>query len=233
MKRFIKFIVKCVLLFFLCAGAFFGYSGYKQYKDLTSNKNVAQIVETIEASPDFIPYEQLPKTLVDATVAIEDRRFFYHHGVDYIGIVRAVASQFVPGMLESGGSTISQQTVKNMYGLFDFSLQRKVAEIFLTNDLENTCSKEEIFALYVNIINYGNGYTGIYEASSGYFGLYPQQMNEGQCTILAGIPQSPANYDLVTHFDKAKNRQRLVLEAMVENGYLSQTEAEQVWLMPI
>ncbi len=224
MKRFIKFIVKCVLLFFLCAGAFFGYSGYKQYKDLTSNKNVAQIVETIEASPDFIPYEQLPKTLVDATVAIEDRRFFYHHGVDYIGIVRAVASQFVPGMLESGGSTISQQTVKNMYGLFDFSLQRKVAEIFLANDLENTCSKEEIFALYV---------TGIYEASSGYFGLYPQQMNEGQCAILAGIPQSPANYDLVTHFDKAKNRQRLVLEAMVENGYLSQTEAEQVWLMPI
>ena len=120
-----------------------------------------------------------------------------------------------------------------MYGLFDFSLQRKVAEIFLANDLENTCSKEEIFALYVNIINYGNGYTGIYEASSGYFGLYPQQMNEGQCAILAGIPQSPANYDLVTHFDKAKNRQRLVLEAMVENGYLSQTEAEQVWLMPI
>lgn len=75
MKRFIKFIVKCVLLFFLCAGAFFGYSGYKQYKDLTSNKNVAQIVETIEASPDFIPYKQLPKTFVDATVAIEDRRF--------------------------------------------------------------------------------------------------------------------------------------------------------------
>lgn len=125
MKRFIKFIVKCVLLFFLCAGAFFGYSGYKQYKDLTSNKNVAQIVETIEASPDFIPYEQLPKTLVDATVAIEDRRFFYHHGVDYIGIVRAVASQFVPGMLESGGSTISQQTVKKHVWIIRFFSSKK------------------------------------------------------------------------------------------------------------
>lgn len=229
MKRFFRTLFILLFTIVLIGGGMVGYFGFRQYEQLITQMPLPQAIAQIEASPDYTAYEQLPQTLVDATVAIEDRRFFYHNGVDYIGLARALFSQFIPGMLQSGGSTISQQTIKNMYGLFDSSLTRKVAEAILANQLETLCSKQEILALYVNIINYGNNYTGIEEASFGYFDCYPYQLDPAQSTILAGIPQSPTRYNLVTNFENAKERQKIVLEAMVENGYLSQEEADQIF----
>ena len=106
-------------------------------------------------------------------MAIEDRRFYEHQGLDIIGLLRAAASQFLPDMVRSGGSTIGQQTVKNLYGLFEPTLEIKVAEVFLASQLNDLYSKDEILALYMNIINYGDGHIGITNAARGYFGVEP------------------------------------------------------------
>ena len=234
MENVIKSIFILILLAVLSVGAFVGYRGFKQYEQLTGQMSVEQMVVQIESSADFVPYDQLPPMLLEATVCVEDRRFYEHGGVDYIGIARAIMSHVFPeNFLQSGGSTITQQTVKNMYGLFSASVTRKVSEIFLAKDLENTCSKQEILALYVNIINYGDGYTGIKEAANGYFWKEPNQLTEAQCTLLAGIPQSPGNYQLSDHYEAAKRRQQIVLSSMIENGYIDQQKATELYDTPV
>ncbi len=234
MKKLFRSIFVFLLVALVAIVAIVGTAGYRRYKDLTAQTPVQAMVAQIEASPDFVPYEQLPATLINATVSVEDRRFFEHGGVDYIGIVRALLSQVFPDVfVQSGGSTITQQTVKNMYGMFTSSVTRKVAEIFLAKDLERDCTKEQILALYVNIINYGDGYTGIKEAANGYFWKEPAALSEAQCTWLAGIPQSPANFQLSDHYDAAKRRQRVVLDTMVDNGYLSEAQADALYETPV
>ena len=223
-KKIIKWV--CILCFgFVCV--IFG-RGYLFYTKLIENESIEEKVSEIENSNTFVPYEYLPKTLVNATVSIEDHRFFEHKGIDYIGLARAFTSWFVPGMVESGGSTITQQVAKNMYTMFDSSLDRKAVEFFVANALEQKYSKEEIFSIYVNIINYGDNHMGISEAASGYFQKSVWELNENECTLLAGIPQSPANYQLSTHYEEAKQRQLLVLQSMVENKYLMDEEVNQI-----
>lgn len=229
MKKVVKSLLIAILILAVGAGGFLYYRGSQNYKALTKNESVEEKARAIMDQPDFVPFEDLPQSLVDATIAIEDHRFYSHGALDLIGLARAAASQVVPGMLQSGGSTIIQQTVKNMYGFFDTSIDRKATEFFLARALDKAFTKQEILALYVNIINYGNGYTGIYEAAMGYFGMHPAYLSPAQCTILAGIPQSPANYTLTTHYEAAKARQIQVLDAMVEYGYLSQEQANTIY----
>ena len=169
-------------------GIFFG-KGYWGYLELTSSKSVDQAVSEVTSSPYFVGYDDISPELIRATVAIEDRRFYDHSGVDYIGLVRAAVSQFDNDLLKSGGSTITQQLAKNLYGMFDGSWDRKSTEFFIARYLEKHYSKNEILALYVNVINYGNNYTGIYEASMGYFDTDPENLTIAQASLLAGIPQ--------------------------------------------
>ena len=204
-------------------GIFFG-KGYWGYLELTSSKSVDQAVSEVTSSPYFVGYDDISPELIRATVAIEDRRFYDHSGVDYIGLVRAAVSQFDNDLLKSGGSTITQQLAKNLYGMFDGSWDRKSTEFFIARYLEKHYSKNEILALYVNVINYGNNYTGIYEASMGYFDTDPEDLTIAQASLLAGIPQSPNNYELVYHFAQAKQKQYAVLKAMAECGYISESD---------
>ena len=193
MKKFVKFIFKLLLILVIAfVGIFFG-KGYWGYLELTSSKSVDQAVSEVTSSPYFVGYDDISPELIRATVAIEDRRFYDHSGVDYIGLVRAAVSQFDNDLLKSGGSTITQQLAKNLYGMFDGSWDRKSTEFFIARYLEKHYSKNEILALYVNVINYGNNYTGIYEASMGYFDTDPEDLTIAQASLLAGIPQSPNN----------------------------------------
>ncbi len=222
------FILVMVCVFALAGIALYGY---KEYRSYSTQAPITTLVDQVESDPTFVSYGELPKTLVRATVSIEDRRFFEHDGVDYKGLARALASQVLPGLLKSGGSTITQQLAKNLYGTYDSNLQWKTAEFYFAKELEGRYSKEEIFALYVNVINYGNGYSGIYEASQGYFGQVPEDLTDAQCTILAGIPQSPATYELTSaeNVQKAKARQKLVLEAMMDKKYLNQPQVDKIY----
>lgn len=229
MKRFFR---NCFLLLLALLISFSGwvlYTGHRRAEQITADLSLQQAALQVMNEPGYIPYDALPQTLVQATVSIEDRRFYDHGGLDIIGLMRAVASQFVPDMVRSGGSTIGQQTVKNLYGLFEPDLATKAAEIFLASELNQLYTKDEILALYVNIINYGDGYTGIGQAAQGYFGVYPTWLSQGQCCILAGIPNSPSNLQLSDHYDAARAREQLILQAMVREGYIDQTQAQTIY----
>lgn len=233
LRKIFKSLFITIIIFVIAISGFLFYRGKTYYDQITSQKSVETAVSEVMNSPTFVPYSDLPQIFVEATVDTEDHRFYEHDGLDYIGLLRAIVSQIIPGMPESGGSTITQQTGKNLYGLFQSSLDRKAAEFFLAKNLEKNYSKEEILAIYVNIINYGDKNIGIYEASMNYFGVYPSQLNDAQATILAGIPQSPSYYQLSDHFDAAKIRQKAVLNAMVKEKDITKEEAEIIYNTPI
>lgn len=226
MKKLVKFIFKLLLILIIgFVGVFFG-KGYWNYLQLTETKSVDEVVNEVRASPYYVDYDDISPNLIRATIAIEDRRFYDHGGFDYIGLVRAAVSQFDEDLLTSGGSTITQQLAKNLYGMFESSWDRKSTEFFVARYLEKHYSKNDIVTLYVNVINYGNNYTGIYEASMGYLDTLPADLTVAQASLLAGIPQSPNNYELVNHFTQAKQKQYAVLKAMAECGYISESDID-------
>lgn len=222
-------VVVAVLSIGIASLAFYGYIQFQRFSAQTGS--LTTLVEQVESSDAYVDYHDLPNTLVRATVSIEDHRFFEHDGVDTIGLMRALLSQINENLVKSGGSTITQQLAKNLYGQYDSDLSWKMAEFFFARELESHYSKSEIFALYVSVINYGNGYTGIKQASEGYFGKEPADLSDAQCTILAGIPQVPSKYALISteNVEAAKKRQKLVLAAMVEYKYLNQTQADEIY----
>lgn len=222
-----------LLIILLGLGGFLGVKGYAEYKDLTSQTSVETVVEQIQSSPTFVPYESLPSNLIRATISIEDRRFYEHGGIDYIGLARGTLSQVIPQLAQSGGSTITQQVAKNLYGMFEQTLERKIVEMFISKELESKYTKNEILALYVNIINYGDNHFGIYEASTGYFGVEPEYLTLAQASLLAGLPQSPSNYQLSDHFQQAKVRQHQVLEAMAECSYINESDIEAIYTQDV
>ncbi len=228
MKRWKRLIVYIAVSIALCI-ILLVYKGYRQYKDAIFNMPISDRIHEIETREDFVPYDQLPNDLVQATLAIEDHRFFDHHGIDYIATTRALL-QNIMGFQRSGGSTITQQLAKNLYFDYEPSITRKIAEVFVAHDLERMYSKEQLFSYYVNIINYGDGYFGISAAADGYFHVTSEQLNLNQCTLLAGLPQSPANYQLSNHFDRALKRQKQVLQAMVDQEMISLKEMNQILL---
>lgn len=228
MKRWMRVIVYVAVSMVLCISILV-YRGYRQYKDAISERPITQRIQEIETREDFVPYDQLPNDLVQATLAIEDHRFFHHHGIDYLATARALFQNIV-GYQRSGGSTITQQLAKNLYFDYEPSITRKIAEVFVAHDLERMYTKEQLFSYYVNIINYGDGYIGISAAADGYFHVTSDQLNLNQCTLLAGLPQSPANYQLSNHFDRALKRQKQVLQAMVDQDMISLKEMNQIRL---
>lgn len=165
---------------------------------------------------------------MNAVVAVEDKRFFRHFGLDPIAICRAVLNDLRAGSFVEGGSTITQQLAKNMYFNQDKELTRKAAEAFLALDLEKTYSKEEIFELYVNSIYFGDGYYDVASASEGYFDKEPDEMTEYESTLLAGIPNAPSAYAPTRNPELAAKRQMQVIKRMAACGYFSEEETDAV-----
>ena len=176
----------------------------------------------------YVVKENINPDLFKATVAIEDRRFYEHNGIELRSIVRAAIGNVLSDGIKGGGSTITQQLAKNMYFGYTPSYIRKVSEVFLAHDLERMLTKDEILELYVNIINYGANQMGIYNATTYYFDKTPDEITLNEATILAGIPQSPANYQLTTNYDQALQRQQQVLSAMVEEEMISQQQMDDI-----
>ena len=127
-----------------------------------------------------------------------------------------------------GGSTITQQIAKNQYYTQEKKLERKFAEIFTAIELEQYCSKQEIFELYVNTIYFGNGYYGIYDAAKGYYGKLPSELSDYEAIMLAGLPNAPSAYSLNTNPDLAYSRMKIVLSRMVECGVITQEQANDI-----
>lgn len=232
MKKFLKWLLLLILAGAIAAGGWFFIDGVQRADEYEARQSLSSLVEQVRSKPDYVPYDQVASSLYQATIAIEDARYYEHGGVEVRSLLRAAASQVLPFLARSGGSTIAMQVVKNLYQQFDGTPVWKAAEIVLATRLAKQYSKEEILALYVNIINYGSGFHGIHEASYGYYGISPAELSPAQATILAGIPQSPGYYQLSNHYEQAKAKQKLVLDAMVKNQMISQEEANAIYEQP-
>ncbi len=182
--------------------------------------------------------DQVPKELIWATLSAEDKTFYENSGVDVNGIVRAALLIAKTGEIQGGGSTLTQQLVRN--ALFDQqeryapTLDRKIKEAILALEMTRTYSKDEILLMYLNEIAYGNLSYGIEAAAQSYFGKHASELDLSQCAFLAGMPQSPTEYNpfFPGGLEKAKARQWDVLRLMVENGYITQQQADAVYDEP-
>lgn len=176
-----------------------------------------------------INIEDLPEHVLQATVAIEDKKFYSHHGLDLTGLIRASLKNFSSEGNLQGGSTITQQLVKNALLSNEKTLQRKIKEAVLAVMTEIIYSKKEILEMYLNYISYGGTAVGIEAAANKYFNKSAKDLSLAEASLLAGLPQSPTAYSpFGSNPERGKNRQKEVLRRMVEDKYISQTEAEEV-----
>lgn len=188
-----------------------------------------------------VTYDQIPDIIIDAVIAIEDKNFFTHHGVDTNGLLRAVKQQLLNESVQTGGSTITQQVARRVFLTLDQTSSRKAKEIFLSLRLERFLSKEEIITAYLNKVPYGNGSSGyqvfgIKAAAKGIFGIEKlDDLNVAQAAYLAGVPQLPSVYSAFNgkgdfnekNFNRAVKRQKLVLSRMLIENKIDQAEYEK------
>ena len=172
---------------------------------------------------DWVKLNDISKYLIDATIAVEDKRFYKHIGFDYLRILKALYNNIINKKTLEGASTITQQYAKILYLDFDKTFKRKINEAWLTIRLEVQYTKDEILEGYLNTINYG-GVFGIGNASMYYFGKSPKDLTLEEASMLAGIPKSPSNYSPILDIESAKKRQKTVLKAMLDNKFITKDE---------
>lgn len=187
----------------------------QEYQTLSTSKSTA-----------WKDYNEIPKAMKDAIIAIEDKRFEDHHGVDWIRTTSAVLN-LVTGRDEYGGSTITQQLVKNITENDEVSLTRKVREISRALELEKQYTKEEIIEAYLNIVNFGSGCRGVQAAANLYFDKDISECTVAECAAIAGITQNPAAYSPLAYPEKNKERREVVIEAMYDQGKITKAEYQK------
>ena len=192
-----------------------------------------QAIERRLPRAGYVKLADVPDDFTNAIIAVEDNRFYTHHGFDVEGIMRATLVNLQHGEIEEGASTITQQLVKNLFLSHERSFGRKAEELVLALDVEARCSKDEILELYLNTIYFGSGYYGLYDASIGYFGKKPSELALPEAAMLAGLPNAPSLYSPYEDFLMAKKRQFIVLDAMVRNGSITKAIAEDAKIAPI
>ena len=239
--RWLRMLVVAFLLLLLAiVSAFFGsvtaiaqdLPNLEQYKTETpaqlggiwaKGKNGKWVKIATLRSPEariLVKPNQIDPDLRNAVVSIEDKRFFDHKGVDPTAILRALVNKWSSGS-EEGGSTITQQLIKNTIVGDEHSYQRKLKEAALAYQLEQRWTKEKILAEYLNTIYFGHGNYGVETAARYYFGKGANNLEPAEAALLAAIPKAPSFYDPVEHPDQARERRNLVLDEMVDQGYIS------------
>jgi penicillin-binding protein 1A len=180
-----------------------------------------------------VPYDKIPKIMIQAILAAEDAEYFEHEGIDYKGMVRAFVENVIRRKFAQGASTITQQVVKQMLLTPEKSMRRKVQEIILARRLSQRFSKQDILAIYLNQMYFGHGRYGVEEAARYFFGKSIQDVNIGEAALLAGLVQSPERLSPYKHPDAAKKRQTYVLGQMVKLDYIYEDVAKRIAAAPI
>jgi penicillin-binding protein 1A len=191
------------------------------------------IGELYQQNRVLIPLDEIPPYLVDALIAVEDRKFYSHWGVDVFGIARATISNLRAGEVVSGASTISQQLARNLFTMFDVSLSRKIKEAILALKIEKTYSKDEILEMYLNQIYFGSGAYGVEAASREFFGKSVRDISVAEATLLVGLAKNPRDYSPHYHLDRLIVRRKTVLRAMVATGRLTPADVDSIEATPI
>ena len=189
------------------------------------NNNVVDVLEV--DSRDAVKLEDVSPYVKEAFMAIEDKKFYSHHGLHFKGIIRAVLTNFLKGKATQGGSSITQQLAKNAFLTPERTFSRKVKEAILTYQIERTYTKDEILERYLNEIYFGSGSYGIKNAADQYFRKDPKDLNIAEAALLAGIPNRPTKYDPNRSLDNALHRQQIILKEMFEDGRITKEEYEE------
>ena len=171
-------------------------------------------------------YDQIPEVVKHAFLAAEDDRFFEHHGIDYLGVVRAVAVDLISGDKTQGASTITMQTARNMFLTLDKTVRRKLQETFVTYEMEHEFSKQEIFGLYLNVIFFGQRAYGVAAAAETFFGKTLDQLTVAEAATIAGVPKAPSRYNPIVNPQLAAGRRSYVLNRMRTLGFIDTATAE-------
>ena len=182
---------------------------------------------------ELISYDDIPKSFVEALVAVEDSRFFVHVGVDPLGIIRAAISDLITMRASQGASTITMQLVRQMTGRKEKSIKRKITEALLAIQIERMFTKEEIFERYANQVYFGRGLYGLQAASRYYFGKDAAELTIPESAFLAGLVQAPSRYSPTRNIKLAKKRRDHVLKRMLEEEYITEEQYEDAVKTPL
>ena len=237
MKRIIGGLAK--LFIFALVTSIVGWYGLKYYfRDINRISTEVRndvIIQVKAQHSRFLSYEDIPAIYREAVIAAEDRSFSSDKGIDLRGTLRAIKVDVSQKQPLQGGSTITQQLIHNtlLANKPSKSLTLKMLESIYAIGLYDTMSKQETLAFYANVIYFGQGANGLYQAAETYFGKVPSQLNAGELTMLAGIPNAPSDYDPYLNLTLARQRQRIVVQCMVANGEINKLQAEQILNEPI
>lgn len=211
-----KKIICLALIIIVCI------SGFNLYYSLPANSMYnfeTDLSKQVSANiPEYTPIDQVPNDFLKAIVAVEDHKFYKHHGFDLEAIGRAVYINLKGGTVRQGGSTITQQLAKNLFLSNDKTYHRKLEELALAIRLERLYTKDEILEMYINVIYYGSDAYGIQAASRTYFGKNAKGLTRDECALLAGLPQAPSIYNPKTNPALALKRQATVLSLMAQSA---------------
>lgn len=237
-----------LVLFVFCLGAALGVYRYFS-RDLPSTARLEKLEPSLktqvfaadsslvgefyEQNRVLLRLDEIPRHFIDATIAVEDRKFYAHWGVDAVGLVRAVVANVRAGRIVEGASTITQQLARNLFTMFDVSLSRKIKEAILALKIERMYSKDEILEMYVNQINFGSGAYGVEAAAREYFGKNAGDLTLGESALIAGLPRNPRDYSPHYNLERALQRRAVVLHAMVDTGKISRAVADSVAASPV
>lgn len=192
-----------------------------------------QLGRFFEVRRTIVPFSEISSNMVKALLSAEDADFYEHQGLDYWGMLRAVYNSIRAGRLKGSGSTITQQTVKNILLTQEKTLARKVREVILTRRIESAFSKDDILSMYLNTIYFGHGRYGIEEAARYYFAKHAHELDILQSATLAGLIQSPERHSPRRHPDSALRRRAYVLREMSQNNMISEEEYSRLLEAPL
>ena len=229
LKKIWRLFTFFILIFVIFHGVLYVYCLITPKIQITRNQSYYLYDDSnnlIFNNYSWLDLDQISDYLIDATISTEDRHFYHHIGFDYLRIGKAIFKNFTSNSLSEGASTITQQYARNLYLNYDKTWKRKIEEAILAFELETHYTKDEILEGYLNTINYGGIY-GIENASRYYFNKSAAELTLSEASMLAGIPQSPANNSPLVNINAAKERQETVLKLMVNNDKITEDEMNE------
>ena len=194
---------------------------------LYDNQNEVFYESNYFKNSTWCSFEDFPELLKNAVVAVEDKRFYSHLGIDPIRIVKAMAVNLISGTIEEGASTITQQYARNLYLTLDQTYSRKLQEIIIATKMEMHYSKEDILEGYLNTVYFGHGIYGFAKAADYFFDKTLSECTIGEIAILVGIPNGPSYYSPFINLENSRSRQKIVLNALVKNKVITQAQADK------
>jgi penicillin-binding protein 1A len=228
----------------ICGGLFFGYitsevknfsgiQNLKQFQPSVPTKlydvNGELISELFKEQRDVVSFEELPKPLINAFIATEDKEFYSHFGINPLGILRAMGKNIMHGEIKQGGSTITQQLAKRLFTSGEKKYTRKILEAILALQIEKMFSKDEILEMYCNQIFFGRGCYGVSSAATLFFNKDVQYITAAEASILAALPSAPGRYSPLINTHDAYEKNRDILNRMVREGYLTKEYADKIY----